>query len=204
MKTLLKTSIAIAISTIYLYADYSFETDNNNLWLGIYWITSFVGIIGSFLFSFVAMIGDRKEYALPCFILALSLVLGVFFKWDKGNLPKPIEKPSIYIPIDTITVYNAVKEQCDSEPIVTASRDTIKQDSFPENWIAISRHLLKEYNKDAVLSMHDTVWLDVDDTIVGFYVIKDVCNKRLINHVDLLCKDRKLGMWTKCQIIIYK
>lgn len=94
----------------------------------------------------------------------------------------------------TVTKYNPVIAQCDSDPLITADGsyiDTIKLNKRELRWIAISRDLLKDYQYG------DTVYLSsLDNKIDGYYVVRDTMNKRWTNRVDILSPcDDSLGKW---------
>ena len=98
--------------------------------------------------------------------------------------------------IDTITVYNPTNNQCDSEPLITASQDTINLNEFPTNWIALSQELIKSGD----FKYGDSILVTLTDSIPKIFVLKDTKNKRYNNHGDILCKDRKYGMWYNVKI----
>lgn len=98
--------------------------------------------------------------------------------------------------IDTITVYNPTKNQCDSEPLITASQDTIDMKNFPDNFIALSRDLIDS----GEFKYGDSILVTLTDSIPKIFVLKDTKNKRYNNHGDILCKSRKYGMWKNVKI----
>ena len=101
----------------------------------------------------------------------------------------------------TVTKYNPVINQCDSDPLITADGsfiDTLKLGKGEIRWIAVSRDLRDTYHYG------DTVYLSAcDDSIDGYYVVRDTMNKRWKNRVDILspCGD-SLGKWEN--VYIYK
>jgi len=98
--------------------------------------------------------------------------------------------------IGTITVYNPVKSQCDSEPLITASQDTIDMKNFPDNFIALSRDLIDSGD----FKYGDSILVTLTDSIPKIFVLKDTKNKRYNNHGDILCESRKYGMWYNVKI----
>lgn len=84
----------------------------------------------------------------------------------------------------TITWYNPVVSQCDSDPLVTADMSRIDLDALGKReirWIAVSRDLLGDY------SMGDTIYLESPNPkINGEWVIHDVMNRRFTKRIDLL------------------
>lgn len=101
----------------------------------------------------------------------------------------------------TVTKYNPVSEQCDSDPLITADGsfiDTLQLKQGNLKWIAISRDLRQYFNYG------DTVIIESScGEIDGEYVVRDTMNPRWSNRVDLLspCGDY-LGMWH--DVFIYK
>lgn len=84
----------------------------------------------------------------------------------------------------TITKYNPVESQCDSDPTITADNSKIDLNllnSYKIRWMAVSRDLLD------ILSMGDTVSVvSPNQRINGNWVVHDVMNKRYSNRIDLL------------------
>jgi 3D (Asp-Asp-Asp) domain-containing protein len=82
------------------------------------------------------------------------------------------------------TKYNAVEEQCDSDPLVTADLSKIDIDdlnNYKLKWVAISRDLKKYYN------FGDTILVDSNNLkLNGEWVVRDVMNKRYKNRIDFL------------------
>ena len=99
--------------------------------------------------------------------------------------------------IDTITVYNPVKSQCDSEPLITASQDTINMKNFPDNFIAISRDLIDS----GEFKYGDSILVFLKDSLPKVFVLKDTKNKRYQNHGDILHRNRQCGMWFNVRIV---
>ena len=99
--------------------------------------------------------------------------------------------------IDTITVYNPVKSQCDSEPLITASQDTINMKNFPDNFIAISRDLIDS----GEFKYGDSILVFLKDSLPKVFVVKDTKNKRYQNHGDILHRNKQYGMWFNVRIV---
>ena len=99
--------------------------------------------------------------------------------------------------IVTATVYNAVPEQTDSTPFITASGARINQDN-PEHhrWVAVSQDMLKRgYKFGMCIEVQGAGDLD------GVWEIQDVMNKRYTNSIDFLVENtRKLGKWKGVKI----
>lgn len=99
------------------------------------------------------------------------------------------------------TVYNAVKSQCNSDYLHTASMfelDSINQ--YQHRIIAVSRDLLKLFPFGTKVSVTGTGIYD------GIYTVNDIMNKRYINRIDILInKDMELIPETKNVLIkLYK
>ena len=115
----------------------------------------------------------------------------------KGNNILPFDE---LFTIDTLTVYNPVRSQCDHDPLVTASNKRIDvQRLYNGNmrWMALSRDMLTRWG--GALRYGDT--LDVyagDPAIDGLWVLQDTMHKRFRRHGDLLFheKKRSRGRWT--------
>jgi hypothetical protein len=109
--------------------------------------------------------------------------------------------------LDTLTIYNPVVEQCDSDPLITASNakiDTLKLRKKKIRWMALSRDMLKRWN--GKLNYGDTVILESgDNAIDGKWVIQDTMNKRYKKRGDLLfdMSVRKSGRWLNVKMIKY-
>jgi 3D (Asp-Asp-Asp) domain-containing protein len=99
--------------------------------------------------------------------------------------------------IVTATVYNAVPEQTDSTPFITASGAQINKDN-PEHhrWVAVSQDMLKRgYKFGMCIEVQGAGDLD------GVWEIQDVMNKRYTNSIDFLVENtRKLGKWKGVKI----
>lgn len=101
----------------------------------------------------------------------------------------------------TLTYYQPVKAQCNSEPLVTSDGSKINLRHLKNNkikWCAISRDLLWLFPKDKPKRIY----------IEGFgtYEVRDVMNKRYNHCVDILIhpKDGKRIKQDKVKIKILK
>lgn len=88
----------------------------------------------------------------------------------------------------TLTCYQPVKSQCNSEPLVTADGSKINLHHLKANklrWCAISRDLLWLFPKDKPKRVYIEGF--------GIYQVKDVMNKRHTHRIDILIhpKDTK-------------
>lgn len=99
----------------------------------------------------------------------------------------------------TITYYQPVKSQCNSEPLVTADGSKINLRHLKQGrikWCAISRDLLWLFPKGKPKRIY----------IEGFgtYYVKDVMNRRFTHRVDILIhpKDSKRIKLNKVKIKI--
>lgn len=81
----------------------------------------------------------------------------------------------------TITCYQPVKAQCDSNPLVTADGSKICLDKLKDGkikWCAISRDLLWLFPKGKLKRIHIHGY--------GIYEVRDIMNKRFNHRVDIL------------------
>lgn len=85
----------------------------------------------------------------------------------------------------TATMYYPVVNQCDSDPLVTASMRKINPNKASEHkWIAMSRDLLKRWG--GKFDYGDKVKLIGTKFKDGIYTIVDCMNKRFTNKIDIL------------------
>lgn len=85
----------------------------------------------------------------------------------------------------TGTMYNAVKEQCDADPLITAGMYKINYIKASEHkWIALSRDLLKRWG--GPFWYGDIVIISNAGHKDGTYKIVDTMNKRFKNRIDFL------------------
>lgn len=81
----------------------------------------------------------------------------------------------------TLTYYQPVKSQCDSNPLITADGSKINLHHLKNNkikWCAISRDLLYLFPKDKP----KRVWIEG----FGVFEVKDLMNKRHHHRIDIL------------------
>ena len=101
----------------------------------------------------------------------------------------------------TLTYYQPVKEQCNSEPLVTADGSKINLHHLKQGkikWCAISRDLLWLFPKNRPKRIY------IDG--FGIYQVRDIMNKRWNHRVDILIhpKDSKRIKLKKVKIKILK
>ena len=101
----------------------------------------------------------------------------------------------------TLTYYQPVKEQCNSEPLVTADGSKINLHHLKQGkikWCAISRDLLWLFPKNR----SKRIYIDG----FGIYQVRDIMNKRWNHRVDILIhpKDSKRIKLEKVKIKILK
>lgn len=101
----------------------------------------------------------------------------------------------------TATCYQPSIDQCDSDPLMTASGSKINpRDPLGHRWIAVSRDLLKNHVK-----MGDTVHVHGTGVYDGKWVVKDKMNKRFKNKIDFLIGlQDKGGLWDNVILKINK
>lgn len=81
----------------------------------------------------------------------------------------------------TVTCYQPVESQCDSDPLITADGSKIdlkKLKNGKIKWCAISRDLLWLFPKDKPKRVHIEGY--------GIYEVRDVMNKRFEHRLDIL------------------
>lgn len=95
----------------------------------------------------------------------------------------------------TITCYNAVTEQCEGNPLMTASGrkiDLNKLNRGELRYVALSRDLLKQYKYGDVVE----VFISDGHPYNGQWIVADTMHKRWENKIDLLVsKTQKVGKW---------
>ena len=97
--------------------------------------------------------------------------------------------------IVTVTVYNAVPEQTNSDPGHTASMFKLDlSNPYKHRIIAVSRNLLKEF------PMHSKVRI-TGTSYDGIYIVEDKMNKRYVDRIDILINvGMKIGKWENVKI----
>lgn len=99
----------------------------------------------------------------------------------------------------TLTYYQPLKEQCNSEPLVTSDGSRINLSHLRKGkirWCAVSRDLLYLFPK----GKKKRVWIEG----FGEFEVRDVMNRRFRHSVDILIhpKDSKRIKLTKVKVII--
>lgn len=124
-----------------------------------------------------------------------SIFLKIFFlSLPVGTVKAIPEKPEIKSVV-TATVYNAVPEQTNSEPLITASGFVIDKDSFP-NIIAVSRDLERKFPMGSKVRISGT-------SHDGIYRVEDRMHKRWRKKIDILVPDSiKTGKWKKVSVVL--
>ena len=105
---------------------------------------------------------------------------------------------SILITIVVATLYNALPQQTDDSPLVTASGALINE-LCPEGhrWLAVSRDLLEKF------PFGECVLVEGAGEMSGVWQVQDLMNKRYQNYIDFLVEDtRKLGKWYRVKITL--
>jgi hypothetical protein len=107
--------------------------------------------------------------------------------------------------LETLTIYNPLRQQCDGDPLITASNkkiNTVKLQQGAIRWMALSRDMLARWGGQ--FNYGDTVLLDAGDPAIdGEWIIQDTMNKRFKNRGDLLFHSRlrSTGMWANVKIV---
>lgn len=99
----------------------------------------------------------------------------------------------------TATVYNAVPEQCNAQPTVTASGRRITGDVAELRILAMERTMMDRHG----IHYGDSVLVKGAGTYDGEWVVEDTMSPRWAgqDRVDFLVPDEvKLGRWDKVEI----
>ncbi len=91
-----------------------------------------------------------------------------------------IETYKVYTIDVTVTGYSSTKDQCDNDPFITASNKKVRK-----GYIALSRDLLYKFNKDAPFKWGDEIYIIINGSRHGPFVVEDTMNKRLTNRADI-------------------
>lgn len=105
-----------------------------------------------------------------------------------------VEEEELISYVVKATVYNPTIEQCNGNPLVTASNsriDLTKLKSGELRWLAVSRDLLDVYSYGDTLN----VYVKENHPFNGRWVVQDTMNKRYTYSIDFLTYDRKYGRW---------
>ena len=85
----------------------------------------------------------------------------------------------------TVTMYNAVESQCDSDPLVTAGMYKINPKKASDHkWVALSRDLLKRWG--GKFTYGQKIQITGCGEKDGIYTIVDTMNPRFKNKIDIL------------------
>lgn len=111
-------------------------------------------------------------------IIALIGVITLFIMATPDKTSETLDGTITHV---TVTCYQPVEDQCDSDPLTTADGSTIDLNKLKKGeikWCAISRNLLWLFPKDKPKRVYIEGF--------GFYEVRDVMNKRWEHRVDLL------------------
>lgn len=99
----------------------------------------------------------------------------------------------------TATVYNAVPEQCNAQPAVTASGHRITGDVAQLRWLAMERTMMARHG----IHYGDTVLVRGAGLYDGMWVVEDTMSPRYAGQdkIDFLVPDEvRLGKWDNVQV----
>lgn len=99
----------------------------------------------------------------------------------------------------TATVYNAVPEQCNAQPAVTASGRRITGDVAQLRWLAMERTMMARHG----IHYGDTVLVRGAGLYDGKWVVEDTMSSRYAGQdkIDFLVPaDIKLGKWNNVEV----
>lgn len=123
-------------------------------------------------------------------ILLCIISCQVKYSSVKSNSQKSINiQPKKEIKIDRATTYNPEKNQCDSNPLITADNSFIDIDLLKSGvlrWVALSRDLLSRWG--GRFNYGDTINVSSisKPQINGYWVVHDCMNARYSNSLDFL------------------
>lgn len=137
---------------------------------------------------------------LALFMLAntMSSEQGLYqYHWNVIPTVKVTSTP--LVAIHRASVYNAVAEQTNSNPLTTADGSKINpEDPKGHRWIAVSRDLMREscvaFGDTVRVIMLDTVGNEMEFEYSGRFVVRDLMNARYERSIDFLTTDRT-GLW---------
>jgi len=123
--------------------------------------------------------------AFGCVLLLKSITITTPIEKVTVIETKPHKKKNADSVKVTATMYYPVVNQCDSDPLVTASmRKIIPHKASEQKWIAMSRDLLKRWG--GKFDYGDKIRLVGTKFKDGVYTIVDCMNKRFKNKIDIL------------------
>lgn len=99
----------------------------------------------------------------------------------------------------TATVYNAVPEQCNAQPAVTASGHRITGDVAQLRWLAMERTMMSRND----IHFGDTILVKGTGIYDGEWVVEDTMNRRFAGQdkIDFLVpSDVRLGRWSNVEV----
>lgn len=123
--------------------------------------------------------------AFGCVIILKSITITIRTEKESEIEEKaPIKRKDTSIRV-TVTMYNPVEEQCDSDPYTTASMLIINPFKASEQkFIAMSRDLLKRWG--GIFEYKQKVRLVGCGEKDGVYIVADCMNERFRNKIDIL------------------
>ena len=102
-------------------------------------------------------------------------------------IPEPPRATPIPLPMLKVSasVYHPEPRQTDSTPFITADGSRInRKDPGSHRWLAVSRNLHARWGGD--LQFGDSLWVSgISDEMDGWYIVRDVMNRRFRNQVDI-------------------
>ncbi|MBN2171185.1 MAG: 3D domain-containing protein [Candidatus Krumholzibacteriota bacterium] len=105
--------------------------------------------------------------------------------WDRVDEWLGLEGRNVY-PV-TVTGYSSTRDQCDADPLITASNKRVRP-----GIIALSRDMLRRYNPEAPFHWGDRVYIPG----VGEFVVEDSMNARYTRRADIWFPSRtRAAQW---------
>ena len=131
-----------------------------------------------------------KNNILKVILVGVLIVLHHIVFLDKEtkieiSVEKTKERTNQIVTEVTATMYNAVENQCDSDPLVTAGMYKINpRKASQHKWVALSRDLLKRWGGE--FQYGQKVKITGCGEKDGVYTVVDTMNPRFTNKIDIL------------------
>jgi len=129
----------------------------------------------------------KKLFALMCLLIVGEITMNIVVKQNIDKRLSALER-TVSPPVTamvTTTMYNAVENQCDNDPLITAGMYKINPiKASAHKYVALSRNLLKRWNGQ--FNYGDKIKITGAGNKDGTYIVADSMNKRYKNHVDIL------------------
>ncbi len=127
----------------------------------------------------------KRLIAILCLLTVVNMIMTYNVGKQSSENYKKIEKRFNETFKVTATMYNAVENQCDADPLITAGMYKINPVKASEHkWIAMSRDMLKRWG--GKFDYGDKVLIKGAGHKDGVYIVADTMNKRYTKRIDIL------------------